>query len=821
MIANLPNLPVQDVLNELDHALAKQCNAVLVAPPGAGKTTIVPLHLINADWCKDKMIILLEPRRLAARSAAQRMASLLGEQVGETVGYRMRLDTKASKKTRILVVTEGVFSRMILDDPELTGVAAILFDEFHERSLDADFGLALALDVANGLRPDLRLLVMSATLDGARIAKLLNSAPIIESKGRSFPVQLVYQPRKPDQKIEEAVANAISYWAKNEAGSILAFLPGQSEIKRTANLLNGKLPDNMIIAPLYGAMEGREQDIAIRPAKSGKRKVVLATSIAESSLTIDGVNIVIDSGLSRVPIFEPATGITRLVTVKASRASVDQRAGRAGRTSPGIAVRLWHEGQTSSLPDYSQPEILSADLANMVLDSAAFGITDINQLTFLDSPPKAAQKEAVLLLEKLSALDKDGPITPLGEAIRQKALPVRLSAMLIQAEQNGEAQLAAELAIVLTERGLGGMDVDLEKRITNFRHDHSERANKARILIKRLIGKNDFSSTPPPAVSNAARLLLTAWPDRVAKTRGNSGRFLAANGRGMVIDELSPLAKAKYLVVADVTGSAEQSRILAATEIDEETIRDVLHDKIENTIELNFDVANKAFRARDAQSLGAIQLSEKPYALPNGDEANRAIIAAIREHGLKLLPWTKETISLRQRLDWIYRGLGAPWPQMSDDVLLDNLEEWLLPFLSGEAKFQSLSVKTIHDGLISLVPYTLQREIDKKAPTHYTVPTGSHIPINYEGEEPLLSVRVQELFGLTQHPAIADGTIPLVLELLSPAHRPIQITKDLPKFWQGSWSDIRADMRGRYPKHPWPENPMLAEPTKRAKPRNS
>ena len=435
MITNLPKLPVQDVLNELDHALAKQCNAVLVAPPGAGKTTIVPLHLINADWCKDKMIILLEPRRLAARSAAQRMASLLGEQVGETVGYRMRLDTKASKKTRILVVTEGVFSRMILDDPELTGVAAILFDEFHERSLDADFGLALALDVANGLRPDLRLLVMSATLDGARIAKLLNSAPIIESKGRSFPVQLVYQPRKPDQKIEEAVANAISYWARNETGSILAFLPGQSEIKRTANLLNGKLPDNMIIAPLYGAMEGREQDIAIRPAEPGKRKVVLATSIAESSLTIDGVNIVIDSGLSRVPIFEPATGITRLVTVKASRASVDQRAGRAGRTSPGIAVRLWHEGQTSSLPDYSQPEILSADLANMVLDSAAFGITDVNQLTFLDSPPKATLKEAVLLLEKLSALDKDGRITPLGESIRQKALPVRLSAMLIQAEQ--------------------------------------------------------------------------------------------------------------------------------------------------------------------------------------------------------------------------------------------------------------------------------------------------------------------------------------------------------------------------------------------------
>lgn len=823
-----PALPVTEILPELDKALDVQKKAVLVAPPGAGKTTLVPLHLIGQSWCKGKKIILLEPRRLAARAAARQMAALIGENVGETVGYRMRLDSKISKNTRILVVTEGVFSRMVLDDPELSSVGAVLFDEFHERSLDADFGLALALDVIEGLRPDLRLLIMSATLDGARITRVLQQAPLIETHGRAFPVEIVYQPRKADERLEDTMANAIRYWLSSQQGSILAFLPGQKEINRTADLLNDKLDKNILIAPLYGAMDGKDQDIAIKPTEGGKRKVVLATSIAESSLTIDGVNIVIDSGLARVPIFEPATGVTRLETVKASRASVDQRAGRAGRTARGIAVRLWHEGQTSSLPDYQTPEILVADLSNLVLDCAAFGISDISQLTFLDPPQQPQLNEAIQLLKKLGALDKDACITQIGKEIRRKALPVRLAAMLIKANDAQEVQLAAEIAVILTERGLGASNDDIEQRIENFRRDKSDKAKKARILVNRLANSsqliNDKVSSASRMLSpqgNVGRLLLSAWPDRVAKSRGNGGRFLLANGRGVVVDEFSSFARADYLVVADMMGKAEQARVLAAAKIDEETIRSYFKDQIKSLINLDFDPQSRTFRAKELQKLGAICLSERSLPLPQGEIADRAIIDAVRRYGLDLLPWTEKTLSLRRRLDWLHRGLGEPWPAMSDAALSKRLDEWLLPFLRGEARLEAITDRIIYDGLLSLVPYALQREIDKKAPTHFTVPTGSDIAIDYRGEKPLLSVRVQELFGLNKHPAIAEGKIPLVLELLSPARRPIQVTGDLPGFWRGSWADIRADMRGRYPKHPWPEDPVAALPTRRAKPRNS
>lgn len=822
-----PTLPVTEALPALDEALQTHGKAILVAPPGAGKTTLVPLHLMAQDWCVGKKIILLEPRRLAARAAAQQMATRLGEKVGETVGYLMRLDAKVSRNTRIVVVTEGVFSRMILDDPELSSVAAVLFDEFHERSLDADFGLALTLDVMDGLRPDLRILVMSATLDGARIAKVLDLAPVIESKGRNFPVEIVYQPRKIGEQLEVSMAKAIDRWLLSQSKSILAFLPGQKEIKKTASLLAEKIDKNVIIAPLYGAMDSREQDIAIKPAEQGKRKIVLATSIAESSLTIDGIGVVIDSGLSRVPRFEPTTGVTRLETIKASRASVDQRAGRAGRTERGIAVRLWHEGQTSSLPDYQTPEILTADLSNLVLDSAAFGITDISKLTFLDPPEQPQLLEAVELLKKLKALDENGRITEIGEKMRQKALPVRLAAMLTKAENNEDAKLAAEIAVILTERGLGGNDDDIERRIENFRRDKSDRGKKAHLLIERLVKGQSFKFTsslsnfPDLSNGNIGRILLSAWPDRVAKARGNGGRFLLANGRGVVVDEFSPLFKANYLVVADMMGKAEQARVLAAAKIDEETIRDVLEDQIASHIDLSFDEQSLNFRAREFQKLGAISLSEKPLPLPKGEKADQAVIETVRKNGLGILPWTKDTIAFRQRLEWLNRGLGEPWPDMSDEKLLAKLDEWLLPFLTGEAQINAISAKTLRDGLISLVPYALQNEIAKKAPTHFTVPTGSQIAINYEGEAPLISVRVQELFGLNKHPSIADGQIALVLELLSPARRPIQITRDLPGFWRGSWADVRAEMRGRYPKHPWPEDPVAACPTRRVKHHNS
>ncbi|MFC4624712.1 ATP-dependent helicase HrpB [Daeguia caeni] len=815
----LPDLPVTRILPALDEALSRHQSAVLVAPPGAGKTTLVPLHLLDASWRGDGMIVLLEPRRLAARASANRMAALLGEQPGETVGYRMRLESKVSAKTKILVVTEGVFARMILDDPDLTGIAAVLFDEFHERSLDTDFGLALALDVQAALRDDLKILVMSATLDGARVASLLRDAPVVESEGRAYPVEIRYRDRKADERIEEAMARAIRDALVEETGSILAFLPGQGEIERTARLLEERLPANVMLAPLYGAMEGRDQDAAIRPAPEGCRKVVLATSIAETSITIDGVRVVIDSGLARLPKYEPATGLTRLETVRAARAAVDQRAGRAGRTEPGIAIRLWHQGQTASLPAFAPPEILEADLSGLVLDAAAWGVTDPATLSFLDPPPKPALKEARALLTRLGALDADGRITPDGMAMRALALPARLAHMVAEAGKRGEARAAAELAMLLTERGLGGNDVDLESRMARFRNDRSDRAQRVRGLAKRLA--ESVPSQGEGSGSSIGRMLIDAYPDRIAKARGQAGQFLLANGRGGEIDTGSSLSRASWLVVADMSGKAGRARILSAAEVTEAEIRAALGSRIESGSQVIYDPEKNALRAREAVRIGAIALSEKPLAAPKGAAADEGVIAAVREHGLAILPWTKETEILRCRLGWLYRGLGEPWPPMDDDYLLDRLENWLLPFLTGEAELDRIPGHAMRNGLMSLVPFDLQRSVDRLAPTHFEVPTGSNIPIRYDGDEPVIAVRVQELFGLSEHPSIANGKVPLLLELLSPAHRPIQITRDLPGFWKGSWADVRADMRGRYPKHVWPEDPANAEATRRAKPRGA
>ncbi|ATU93922.1 ATP-dependent helicase HrpB [Phyllobacterium zundukense] len=813
---DLPALPVTEILSELDAALAKGDAAVLVAPPGAGKTTLIPLHLLNAPWREGRTIILLEPRRLAARAAASRMANLLGEDVGATVGYRMRLDNKVSAKTRILVVTEGVFARMILDDPDLTDVAAVLFDEFHERSLDADFGLALALDVRGALRPDLKILVMSATLDGARVASLLGDAPVLESKGRSFPIDLRYRTRNPDEKIEDAMAKAIRDILGSETGSILAFLPGQREIERTADALEGRVGADTLIVPLYGALEGRDQDQAIRPAPAGKRKVVLATSIAETSITIDGVHVVIDSGLARLPKFEPATGLTRLETVRAARAAVDQRAGRAGRTGPGIALRLWRAEQTAALEAFAPPEILEADLTGLVLDCAAWGVADPATLGFLDAPPAPAIKEAKALLENLGALEGDR-VTPMGNAMRALALPARLAHMVLTARERGQGLRAAELAVLLTERGLGGNDIDLDVRLIRFQRERGDRAIRARSLAKRLAG----NSGPAPAeLDSVGRLLLGAYPDRLAKARGN-GQFTLANGRGGEVDPTTSLAKSPWLVVADLAGRAGRARILAAAEVTEAGIREALANRIVNGRQVTYDPVRNALQARDATRIGAIALSEKTLPAPSGEEADRGVIAAVRAHGLDILPWSKEATILRRRLAWLHQGLGAPWPAMDDAALIATLDDWLLPFLKGTAQLGQIPAHVLIEGLRSTVPYDLQRKIEALAPTHFEVPTGSNIPIRYDAGEPVLAVRVQELFGLATHPAIAGGTIPLLLELLSPAHRPIQITRDLPGFWKGSWSDVRSDMRGRYPKHVWPEDPASATPTSRAKPRGT
>ena len=824
---DLPVLPVTEVLPALAGALESGRSAVLVAPPGAGKTTLVPLTLLDAPWSGKGRIVLLEPRRLAARAAARRMASLLGEEPGETVGYAMRMESRMSQKTRIQVVTEGVLARMILDDPELPGVSAVIFDEFHERSLDGDFGLALALDVQDALRPDLRLLVMSATLDGARVSTLLSGAPVIESQGRSFPVEVRHEERAPGTPIEDAMARAIREALAAEPGSVLAFLPGQREILRTAERLAGRVPDNCDVVPLYGMLDGKAQDMAIRPSPAGRRKVVLATAIAETSITIDGVRVVIDSGLSRLPRYEPATGLTRLETVRVSRASAEQRAGRAGRTQPGVAIRLWRAEQTAALPAFTPPEILEADLSGLMLDCAAFGVADPSTLRFLDLPPGPALAEARALLAELDAIDDAGRLTPAGEAMRRLALPVRLAHMVAAAAGTGRQREAALLAVLLTERGLGGDAADLERRLSRFAADRSPRAGAARQLAERLAkaatgtaGRASRERAPAAhAGSGAGALLLAAWPDRVARARGERGRFVLANGSGAQLDAADPLAGEAFLVVADLQGKAQSARIAAAAAVAEEDIRAALGHRIETRTESAFDAARGTVRVRETVRLGAITLAERMLPAPSGAEADRAILDAIRAHGLGLLRWSRDTETLRQRLGFLHRGLGAPWPDVSDAALIAGLDDWLLPFLSGEASLARIDAGVLSAGLMSLVPHDLQRQLAKLAPTHFDVPSGSHVPIRYDGEQPVLAVRVQELFGLDRHPAIASGTVPLTLELLSPAHRPIQTTRDLPGFWRGSWADVRADMRGRYPKHVWPDNPLEAAATSRAKPR--
>ncbi|UVK39132.1 ATP-dependent helicase HrpB [Mesorhizobium sp. AR10] len=815
----LPELPVSAVLPALSEALGRGNSVVLVAPPGAGKTTLVPLALLDAAWLGTGRIILLEPRRLAARAAARRMAELIGEEPGDTVGYAMRMENRTSARTKILVVTEGVLARMILDDPELPGVSAVFFDEFHERSLDGDFGLALALDVQGALRPDLRLLVMSATLDGARVARLLSAAPVIESQGRAFPVDIRYDERPAGVPIEDAMAKAIRAALAEESGSVLAFLPGQREIERTAERLLGRIGADTDIVQLYGMLDGKAQDAAIKPPPSGRRKVVLATSIAETSITIDGVRVVIDSGLSRLPRYEPASGLTRLETVRVSRASADQRAGRAGRTQPGVAVRLWRAEQTAALPAFTPPEILEADLSGLVLDCAAFGVADPASLAFLDPPPAPALNEAVALLRALDAIDGAGRLTEQGAAMRKLALPVRLAHMVAEAAKAGHALEAAMLAVLLTERGLGGDGADLERRLMRFRSERSPRATAARQLAERLAKQAGGGKSNDPA--SAGSLLILAWPDRVARARGERGRLVLANGSGAMLDAADPLAGEPWLVVADLRGKAQNARITAAAVIDEADIRAALAEKIEVRREASFDRDRRAVRVRETVRLGAIAMSERMLPAPAGADADRAILDALREHGLSLLEWGKDAETLRQRLGWLHRGLGAPWPDVSDAALIERLDDWLLPFLSGKASFSAIDPGTLSAGLMALVPHDLQRRIEALAPTHFDAPSGSHVPIRYDGEWPVLAVRVQELFGLDRHPAIANGTVPLTLELLSPAHRPIQTTRDLPGFWRGSWADVRADMRGRYPRHVWPENPLLATATARAKPRGT
>jgi ATP-dependent helicase HrpB len=885
-------LPIDVVLDELARTLANGNAAVLVAPPGAGKTTRVPLALLDAPWLENKKIIVLEPRRIAARASAERMAHNLGERVGDTVGYRVRFGSKVSRATRIEVVTEGIFSRQILDDPELTDVAAVLFDEFHERSLDADLGLALARDAQVGLREDLRILVMSATLDGARVAKLLGEAPVIASEGRAFPVETRYLGRRADAPLERQMADAIAMALRADPGSVLAFLPGAAEIRRTQNFLGERVHDASIeIVPLFGALDAAVQDRAIAPARQGQRKVVLATSIAETSLTIEGVRIVVDSGVARVPRYEPDIGLTRLETVRASRAAVDQRRGRAGRTEPGVCYRLWDEPQTASLAAYTQPEILSADLSSLVLDLAQWGVSDPSALAFLDSPPAPALKEARTLLRELGALDGDGRITTEGKSLRALALPPRLARMIVDSHRLGAGEDAAEIAAVLTERGLGGDSVDLDARLDQFRRDRSPRASSARSFAQRWAsqvaaserataksanvgnvgairpsspsllageGRGGGSAatgvaivatpTPDPSPQGGGEqqglpkhtreqpaqavgelstgvMLALAFPDRVARNRGN-GSFVLANGRGAAVDQTSALARAPYIAVAELTGTAASGRILLAAPIALPDIELRFADQIEIADEISFDRATMALRARRKRTLHAITLSEAPMALSPSAETARVLADGLVASGLDKLPWSKSLQQWRDRVMFLRKAereaSQSPWPDLSDDALAAQREAWLMPALYDKTSLKELSAGELSDALMTLLPWELRGRLEREAPTHFEAPTGTMLAIDYEAEQgPTIAVRLQELFGLNTHPSIAKGAVPLVLELLSPAHRPVQVTRDLPGFWRGSYAAVRSDLRGRYPRHPWPEDPASAMPTRRVKPRGT
>ena len=821
-------LPIESALPALCEALARGASAVLVAPPGAGKTTRVPLALLDAPWLgPTDRIILLEPRRLAARGAAERMAATLGERVGETIGLRVRLGSKVSGRTRIEVVTEGVFTRMILDDPELTGIGAVLFDEFHERSLDADLGLALALDTQGALREDLRLLVMSATLDGARVARLLNDAPVVASEGRAYPVETRHWERDPNRRIEDVMADAILRALRADPGSVLAFLPGQGEIRRVATLLADRVDETTEIAPLYGALTPAEQDRAVSPAPPGKRKVVLATSIAETSLTIQGVRIVVDSGLSRVPVYEPGLGLTRLVTARASRASVDQRRGRAGRTEPGICHRLWSEAATSALEPFTRPEILAADLSGLVLDCAAWGVADPSTLAFLDPPPAPALSEARAMLRDLDAIDGDGRLTETGRALRALPLPARLARMVVGAASAGRAREAADLAAVLVERGLGGDEADVTQRVERFVRDRGPRATDMRRLAQGWARQAEGfarSSKAGPNVdlAEAGPLLALAYPDRVARARGRDGEFVMVNGRAGRVDPASALARAPFLVVADITGTAAAARILAAAPITLEAIEALFGDTIAATTQVVFDKTARALRARSLRRLGALTLGERTLPVP-GDLASAEILArGIGGIGPQVLPWSPALAQWRARLTFLRAADPATWPDLSDTQLTETITDWLAPEIVGRASLDAITTDDLGRALQALLPWNLRARLDAEAPTHVEVPTGSRIALDYEaGGGPVLAVRVQELFGLERHPSIAGGRIPLVLHLLSPASRPIQITRDLPGFWRGSWSAVRSEMRGRYPRHPWPEDPVAEPPTRRVKPRGT
>ena len=823
-------LPIDAVLPNVAQALAENRCAVVLAAPGAGKTTRIPLYLLNAPWLDGKRIVMLEPRRLAARMAAARMAATRGEEVGKTVGYRVRLDSKVSAATRIEVVTEGILTRRLQSDSALDGVGLLIFDEFHERSLDADLGLALALDIQQALRPDLKILVMSATLDGDAVAGLLGGAPVIACAHRPYPVETRYADAPAGDDTPREMAGLIRRAVFEESGSVLAFLPGEGEIKRTAAALeDGDLPANTIIAPLYGALSVEEQQCAVDPPPAGVRKIVLATTIAETSLTIEGVRVVVDCGYKRSPRFNLRRGMSELETVRVSKASAEQRRGRAGRLEPGVCYRLWTQPEDRGLAAFDEPEMLTADLAPLALDLAAWGVADPAALTWMTPPPAAAFGQGTDLLTRLDALDRAGRITPEGKAMAAFPLHPRLAHMIHRAKDLGCCATACDLAAVLAERDiLRSRDADLRTRLDVLAGQRTQdvsrgglqRARAAAKQIRGLARCKDGGGNS----SDAGILTALAYPDRIAQRRGPGGKYRLSGGGGGTLDPADPLAAQEFLAVADLGGSGREGQIYLAAAVTQAEIETVFAADIVEAEEVAWDSRARAVTARSQKRLGALVLSDRPLRNPDPEAMLAALLEGVRALGLVVLPWTPATEGVRRRVEFLRRTLGdETWPDMSDAALLAGLETWLGPFAAGITREDDLARIDLNAALSTLLPWPLPSKLDELAPTHLAVPSGSQIAVDYGADGgPALSVKMQEVFGLTTTPMVAGGRAPVTLHLLSPAQRPLAVTRDLASFWANVYPQVRGEMRGRYPRHNWPEDPVAAVPTKRSlKPRGT